>query len=71
MSQTHDFPPEDGDWICCACNVALVQRKTQARYLGGAFDLTLAHCPECGQYFVPKELAEGKMLEVETLLEDK
>ena len=36
---------------------------------------TVAHevpvCPKCGKVFVPPELAEGKMAEVEEQLEDK
>ena len=31
----------------------------------------LPRCPKCGLTQVPKSLAEGKMLEVEALLEDK
>ena len=36
-----------------------------------AFDVMLPRCPQCGLTMVPKSLAEGKMLEVEALLEDK
>ena len=28
-------------------------------------------CPHCGRAMIPGELAEGKMAEVETMLEDK
>ena len=38
---------------------------------GLLFDVFLPRCPQCGLTMVPKSLAEGKMLEVETLLEDK
>ena len=43
----------------------------QAAYLQGAFDVTLPRCPKCGMTLVPGELADGKMAEVEGLLEDK
>jgi predicted RNA-binding Zn-ribbon protein involved in translation (DUF1610 family) len=28
-------------------------------------------CPECGKVLIPKELATGRMLQVEQALEDK
>jgi hypothetical protein len=71
MSQNPTYLPDDGDWVCERCGLPLEARKVQARYLDSAFDLTLAVCPKCGQYIVPKGLAEGKMLEVERILEDK
>ena len=45
--------------------------KVQVFYLNSAFDVMLPRCPQCGLTMVPKSLAEGKMLEVEALLEDK
>lgn len=71
MSIQPEYKPGDGDWMCATCGVPLEQKKMQARYLGNAFDVTLPQCPRCGQTFVPKTLAEGKMAEVEALLEDK
>ncbi|MBR4741811.1 MAG: DNA-binding protein [Desulfovibrio sp.] len=61
----------DGHWICERCNVLLEQIKVPVFYLNSAFDVVLPRCPKCGFTLVPKSLAEGKMLEVETLLEDK
>jgi hypothetical protein len=46
-------------------------KKTDITYLGSQFSLELPVCPECGMVFVPEELATGKMLEVEKILEDK
>ena len=46
-------------------------RKVQAEYLQSAFDVFLPRCPQCGLTMIPRTLAEGKMLEVERLLEDK
>lgn len=40
-------------------------------YLGSVFSVDLPACPSCGMAFVPEELATGKMLEVEKILEDK
>lgn len=49
----------------------LEQVKVQVGYLGSAFDVSLPRCPSCGLTMIPKSLAEGKMAEVEALLEDK
>ena len=45
--------------------------NVQVGYLGSAFDVSLPRCPSCGLTMIPKSLAEGKMAEVEALLEDK
>ena len=71
MSMQPEYKPDDGEWICDTCRVPLEQTKVQVLYLGSAFDVSLPQCPGCGQTFVPKSLAEGKMAEVEALLEDK
>lgn len=71
MSSKNGYLPDGGDWICGACRVPLEQQKMQVRYLESAFEITLPQCPECGQAFVPKSLAQGKMAEAEALLEDK
>ncbi len=66
-----NYPPDEGDWICECCGSALEQRKVQVRYLESAFEVSLPCCPACKRTLVPKTLAEGKMAEVEALLEDK
>lgn len=71
MSMQPEYAPEGGDWMCQTCQKPLVQKKMQVQYLGNAFDVTLPQCPCCGQTLVPRSLAEGKMSEVEILLEDK
>lgn len=71
MSRQHVYGPGNGDWICRTCGLELVQHKARAHYMGGTFDLSIPCCPKCGQYFVPRELAKGKMQEVEKILEDK
>ncbi len=59
------------EWQCGKCNVALVVRQVNVEYLGNAFPANLLKCPQCGNVFIPEELALGKMVEVEKSLEDK
>ena len=56
---------------CGECGRVLELQKTEITYLGSVFTLELPACPSCGTVFVPEELATGKMLEVEKILEDK
>ncbi|MDR2745364.1 MAG: DNA-binding protein [Desulfovibrio sp.] len=71
MSMAPDYPPDGGQWMCARCREPLEQIKMQVFYLNSAFDVSLPSCPKCGLTMTPKSLAEGKMLEVEALLEDK
>ena len=71
MSLGPNYKPDEGDWICASCGCALEQQKTQVFYLESAFDVSLPTCPMCKLRLMPKSLAEGKVVEVETLLEDK
>jgi hypothetical protein len=71
MSIKHEYLPDSGEWICAACDKALELKKMRITYLENAFEVTLPQCPSCGRAFVPKSLAEGRMAEVESLLEDK
>jgi uncharacterized protein with PIN domain len=63
--------PEERIWKCAKCNQELVKKKKVFAYLRQ----TVAHealvCPSCGKIYIPKELAEGKMAEVEEQIEDK
>lgn len=70
MSVKDDFSQAD-EWLCAACNCALVIRKVDVSYLGSSFPVDLPVCPQCGQVFIPEALALGKMAEVEKTLEDK
>jgi RNase P subunit RPR2 len=63
--------PQPASYVCAKCNQPLVPRKVIASYLGSEFPIELWKCPECGKVLVPKELATGKMLQVEQALEDK
>lgn len=71
MSMIPEFGPDDGDWYCATCNLPLEQRSVPVFYLNSAFDVVLPRCPRCGFTLVPKSLANGKMREVESLLEEK
>ncbi len=64
-------PADQEAWECGRCGVALQPGKVTVSYLGNAFPVDLLKCPSCGLVFVPEELALGKMLEVEKMLEDK
>lgn len=57
--------------ICCRCNCPLETKRVGFAYLGQMFDTDLPACPQCGQVYIPEELARGKMSEVEMALEDK
>ncbi|MBQ7609438.1 MAG: DNA-binding protein [Desulfovibrionaceae bacterium] len=71
MSMIPQFKADEGEWMCGRCNVPLEQLKATATYLNSAFDVILPRCPRCGFTLVPKSLAQGKMQEVEALLENK
>ena len=58
-------------YVCGKCKIPLVVSKVTASYLGSEFPIELLKCPGCGKVLVPKELATGKMLQVEQALEDK
>ncbi|HYA43328.1 MAG TPA: hypothetical protein VEF34_18650 [Syntrophobacteraceae bacterium] len=66
-----DAAPAEIDWVCAKCELPLEPGKVNVGYLGSVFPVDLLSCPRCGQVFVPENLAVGKMLEVEKLLEDK
>jgi uncharacterized protein with PIN domain len=57
--------------ICYQCQKELSPAKTNISYLGISFPANILRCPECGQVYIPEELAKGRMAEVERQLEDK
>ena len=57
--------------ICGPCNEVLIYKKTQFSYLDRLFTHEVPCCPKCGNVYIPMELAEGRMAEVERQLEDK
>jgi len=56
---------------CARCGVGLVNRQTTFSYMGRSFGHEVPVCPQCGKVYISRSLAEGKMAEVEILLEDK
>ncbi|MDR1922424.1 MAG: DNA-binding protein [Candidatus Adiutrix sp.] len=58
-------------WLCRNCREPLQPMPVNITYMGSSFQVELPRCPTCGYTFIPPDLAYGKMLEVEKLLEDK
>ncbi|MFV0436293.1 MAG: DVU_1557 family redox protein [Desulfopila sp.] len=65
------FLPDDMNWLCRTCDVPLAPGKVGLHYMGNVFEVELPICPQCGAVLIAEELAVGRMLEVEQLLEDK
>ena len=59
------------NWVCRKCGKPLVKKKVVFDYLGSRFAHELPCCPVCGNVFISAELAEGRIAEVEQMLEDK
>ena len=59
------------NWTCSKCGVELVPKSTTFSYMGNSFAHEVFRCPVCGMVFIQKELADGKMAEVEQLMEEK
>ena len=62
---------EDKKLLCGKCDLELIPQNTVLKYMGFDFNLTTPRCPGCGLVYIPPDLALGKMVEVETMLEDK
>jgi len=65
------FLPKDMNWLCRPCGVPLEPGIVELRYLGNVFKVELLVCPKCSAVLISEDLALGRMLEVEQLLEDK
>jgi len=59
------------DIICSGCKTKMVLARADFTYLGHNFHTDVMRCPVCGAVYIPKELAEGKIADAETALEDK
>lgn len=57
--------------ICDKCKVQMEEREVQFSYLNRSFRHKVPRCPQCGQVFIPEELVNGRMSEVEAILEEK
>ena len=58
-------------WTCGKCSVPLSPKNTLFSYMGMTFSHEAQRCAKCGMVFISKELADGRMAEVEQLMEDK
>lgn len=69
----HKVPSSTSEptWVCARCGEPLTLGEIEIAYLGSAFPVKLWHCKRCGLVFIPEDLALGRMLEVEKMLEDK
>ena len=56
---------------CCRCSRQLVLAKADFTYMERTFHTDVYRCPVCGKVCILPGLAEGKMAEVELMLEDK
>ena len=56
---------------CSKCNEPLVVKQAMFSYMRRNFGHEVPVCPKCGKVYISRELAEGRMAEVEVLLEDK
>lgn len=56
---------------CARCKVELEEREVSFHYLGSTFAASAPVCPSCGQVYISEELAQGRIREVEEMLEDK
>jgi len=61
----------DTNWQCCKCGCDLVVGPVNLKYLGHEFKAELPKCPVCGFVYISEDLANGKLSEVEQILEDK
>ena len=62
---------EDKALCCMKCDRELVLKKVVFAYMGQTVAHEVPTCPKCGKVYISAELAEGRMSEVEQLLEDK
>jgi NAD-dependent SIR2 family protein deacetylase len=56
---------------CMKCDRELESKKVVFAYMGHSVAHEVPACPKCGKVYVSEGLAEGRMSEVEQLLEDK
>ena len=60
-----------GVFLCQKCNLLMASKQAGFSYLGRTFRADILKCPKCGLVFIPEELVQGRMKEVETLIEEK
>ena len=57
--------------ICDKCNVEMEEMDANFSYLDRTFRHKVLRCPQCGQVSLSEELVNGRMSEVEALIEEK
>lgn len=57
--------------ICDKCNVEMQLIEVQFKYLSRSFRYKVPRCPQCGQVSLPEGLVNGRMSEVEAMIEEK
>ena len=57
--------------ICDRCDVELEELEAQFSYLDRSFRHKVLRCPKCGQVCLSEEIVNGRMSEVESLMEEK
>jgi uncharacterized OB-fold protein len=61
----------DEKLICHKCGREMIPMETSLEYLGHKMTHKFPKCPDCGIVYIPEEIVNGKIHEVETELEDK
>ncbi len=57
--------------ICDKCQVELVMAELHFSYLDHNFRHKVLRCPVCGQVYLPEELVDSRIKQVESSLEEK
>lgn len=58
-------------FLCSRCNLIMEKLPNKLEYLGNRFDVELPQCPNCGTVYLDEALVNGRIAEVEALLESK
>lgn len=70
MSQKQEGESEK-QWVCGKCGAQLEKAPVNISYLGAGFPVDLWQCKKCKRPLITPDMAMGKMLEAEKVLEDK
>jgi hypothetical protein len=57
--------------MCDRCDVELTSAELHFSYLEHDFHHKVMRCPSCGQVYLPEDLVDGKVKQLETTLEEK
>ena len=62
---------EKQNMICDKCKVEMEEMDANFSYLDRTFRHKVLRCPQCGQVSLSEDLVNGRMSEVEALIEEK